>query len=197
MAAKRGDLETIGAGFVEKLLGRSHEIPLFLRGSLRHFAGPARVSLDDFFWVGGDDDPLHPFLADGLLAMVNRQPERRLFISRRNRMVATAAGVIPFIVREKGCTWPVVALLKTASLLIHPYSRDFHRSAQYRLHQGCGKSSDRLSRSCGAFRRWSAQGDSRKVRMAFTEGRGDVRTEASVPGEERKRYGFWRTLNGV
>ena len=39
VAAKRGDLENVGAGFIEKLLGEFLEIPLFLRNSLGHFAG--------------------------------------------------------------------------------------------------------------------------------------------------------------
>jgi len=39
VAVKRGDLENLGAGFVEKLLGESHEIPLFLRHSLGYFFG--------------------------------------------------------------------------------------------------------------------------------------------------------------
>jgi transcriptional regulator with XRE-family HTH domain len=73
VAAKRGDVETVGSGFVEKVLAESRGIPLFLRDSLGYFAGSARVSLEDFFWVGGDDDPLHPYLAEGLLVMVNRR----------------------------------------------------------------------------------------------------------------------------
>src|SRR5208283_3545310 len=73
VAAKRGDVANVAPGFIEKLLGEFLEIPLFLRNSLGHFAGSAHVSLEDFFWVGGDDDSLHPFLADGRLAMVNRR----------------------------------------------------------------------------------------------------------------------------
>lgn len=73
VAAKRRDLEKVGTGPVEKVLEELQEVPLFLRDSLGYFAGSAHVSLDDFFWIGGDDDPLHPYLAEGLLVMVNRR----------------------------------------------------------------------------------------------------------------------------
>ena len=90
VAAKRGDLETLGEGFIQKLVGQCQEIPLFLRDSLGYFAGSAHVSPEDFFWVGGDDDPLHPFLAGGLLAMVNRRP-KNAFSFLVETMVAAAA----------------------------------------------------------------------------------------------------------
>jgi hypothetical protein len=131
VAAKRGDLETIGAGFVEKLLGESHEIPLFLRGSLGHFAGPAHVSLDDFFWVGGDDDPLHPFLADGLLAMVNRRRKTPFHFAAKPWWQQP----LYIVLMREGVYLACCCSVENGMLVIHPYSRDFHRSAQYRLHQ--------------------------------------------------------------
>src|SRR5208337_2074237 len=73
VTAKRVDAGSVGTGFLEKVLEEYQEIPLFLRDSLGYFSGSAHVSLDDFFWVGVDDDPLHPYLAEGLLVMVNRR----------------------------------------------------------------------------------------------------------------------------
>jgi hypothetical protein len=131
VAAKRRDLETVRAGFVEKLLGECHEIPLFLRNSLGYFAGSAHVSLDDFFWVGGDDDPLHPFLADGLLAMVNRRRKTPF------HFVAKPWWQQPLyiILMREGLYLACCCSVENGLLVIHPYSRDFHRSTQYRLHQ--------------------------------------------------------------
>jgi transcriptional regulator with XRE-family HTH domain len=130
-AAKRGDLETVGAGFIEKLLGEFLEIPLYLRNSLGHFAGSAHVSLDDFFWVGGDDDPLHPFLADGLLAMVNRRRKTPFHFASKPWWRQP----LYIILMRGGVYVACCCSAENGLLVIHPYSRDFHRSAQYRLHQ--------------------------------------------------------------
>jgi transcriptional regulator with XRE-family HTH domain len=131
VVAKRGDLEAIGAGFVEKLIGKSHEIPLFLRDALGYFAGSARVSLDDFFWVGGDDDPLHPFLSDGLLAMVNRRRKTPLHFASKPWWQQP----LYIILLREGVYVACCCSVENGLLVIHPYSRDFHRSVQYRLHQ--------------------------------------------------------------
>jgi transcriptional regulator with XRE-family HTH domain len=68
-AAKNADAGNIATGFLERLVKQCEEIPFFLRHALGYFCGSAHVSLDDFFWVGGDDDPLHPYLEKGLLVM--------------------------------------------------------------------------------------------------------------------------------
>ena len=131
VAATRGRAEIIGSGFIEKLLEESQEIPLFLRDSLGYFSGSARVSVDDFFWVGGDDDPLHPYLAEGSLVMVNRRRKTPFHFASKPWWQQP----LYIILMRDGATWPAVASVENGLLVIHPYSRDFHRSAQYRLHQ--------------------------------------------------------------
>src|SRR4029077_2079527 len=73
VAVKSAAGDVVRTGFLEKLLEECRDIPFFLRHSLGYFCDSAHVSLDDFFWVGGDDDPLHPYLAKGLVVMVNRR----------------------------------------------------------------------------------------------------------------------------
>ena len=63
-------------GFLEQLLERCEEVPFFLRRSIEALAGVGGVSLDDFFWIGGKQDVPHPYLANGLLAIVNRRRRR-------------------------------------------------------------------------------------------------------------------------
>jgi len=130
-AAKRGDVEPVGTGFVEKLLGESQEIPLFLRNSLGYFAASAHVSLDDFFWIGGDDDPLHPYLAEGLLAMVNRRRKTPFHFASKPWWQQP----LYVILMREGVYLACCCSVENGLLVIHPYSRDFHRSAQYRLYQ--------------------------------------------------------------
>jgi hypothetical protein len=58
-----------GGGFLEQLLEQCEEVPFFLRGSIGPFSGLEDASLDDFFWVGGKYDSLHPYLTNGLLGL--------------------------------------------------------------------------------------------------------------------------------
>lgn len=82
-ATKQADAGMASTGFLEKLLEECREIPFFLRHSFGYFGGSAHVSLDDFFWVGGDDDPLHPYLAKALVVMVNRRRKKPIhFVSK-------------------------------------------------------------------------------------------------------------------
>jgi hypothetical protein len=124
--------ETIDrGGFLEHLLERWEEVPFFLRQSIESLSGLEDVSLDDFFWIGGKQDVLHPYLKNGLLAIVNR---------RRRRPVHFASKPL--------CQQPVYVLLKrdgtylctccgieNGTLVVHPYSKDFHRADVFRYHQ--------------------------------------------------------------
>lgn len=118
-------------GFLEHLLERSKEVPFFLRQSMESLSGLSDVSLNDFFWVGGKQDVLHPYLKNGLLALVNR---------RRRRPVHFASKPL--------CQQPVYVLLKrdgtylcaccgieNGTLVVHPYSEGFYRAEVFRYRQ--------------------------------------------------------------
>lgn len=73
-----GYAEQQAHGFLEHLLHRCEEIPVFLRRVIADISGLASPSLRSFFWVGGIRSPLHPYLADGLLVSVDRHKKRPL-----------------------------------------------------------------------------------------------------------------------
>ena len=129
--AKRTDAEIVGTGFLEKLLEKCQEIPFFLRDSFEQFSGSTHVSLEDFFWVGGDDDPLHPYLAEGLLVMVNRRRKTPFHFASK----AWWQQPLYIILMRDGSYLACCCAVESGLLVIHPYSLEFHRSAQYRLHQ--------------------------------------------------------------
>ena len=131
LPVKSADAEVVGTGFLEKLLEECQGIPLFLRDSLGYFYHSAHVSLDDFFWIGGDDDPLHPYLAKGLLAMVNRRRKTPFHFGSKPWWQQP----LYIILMRDGTYLACCCAVENGWLVIHPYSRDFHRSAQYRLHQ--------------------------------------------------------------
>jgi hypothetical protein len=129
--AKRTDAEIVGTGFLEKLLEKCQEIPLFLRDSFEQFSGSTHVSLEDFFWVGGDDDPLHPYLAEGLLVTVNRRRKAPFHFGSKPWWQQP----LYIILMRDGTYLACCCAVESGLLVIHPYSRDFHPSTQYRLHQ--------------------------------------------------------------
>ena len=131
VAVTHGRAEIIGSGFLEKVLEDCQEVPLFLRDSLGYFSGSTRVSLDDFFWVGGDDDPLHPYLAKASFVMVNRRRKKPLHFASKRWWEQP----LYIILMRDGSYVACCCAVESGLLVIHPYSPDFHRSAQFRLHQ--------------------------------------------------------------
>ena len=130
-ADRRGRAEIIGSGLMEKLLEEYKEIPLFLRSSLGYFSSSAQVSVDDFFWVGGDEDPLHPYLAKASLVMINRRRKTPLHFASKPWWQQP----LYIILMRDGSYLACCCAVENGRLIIHPYSLDFHRFAQYRLHQ--------------------------------------------------------------
>jgi hypothetical protein len=55
---------------------RWEEIPLFLRFSLEKITGLKAFSFSDVFWVGDDQAPQHPFLANSTLVVCNRRARK-------------------------------------------------------------------------------------------------------------------------
>ena len=131
VAVKRAVGDIVSTGFLEKLLEVCQEVPFFLRHSLAYFSGSAHVSLDDFFWVGGDDDPIHPSLANGLVVMVNRRRKTPLhFVSK-----PLWQQPIYVVLKRDGIHLAACCGVENGALIVHPYARDFHRDEEYRLHQ--------------------------------------------------------------
>jgi hypothetical protein len=126
--ASAGDVRT---GFLEKLMAACEEIPFFLRHSLEYFSGPAHVSLDDFFWVGGDHDPLHPYLEKALVVMVNRRRKTPIHFVSKDLWQQP----IYVVLKRDGTYLAACCGLEDGALIIHSYTRDFRRNEEYRLHQ--------------------------------------------------------------
>jgi len=60
-------------GFLGTLLKTWEEIPLYLRKSLSDLTTLANFSVSDVFWVGGDPNPIHPWLENAELVAINRR----------------------------------------------------------------------------------------------------------------------------
>jgi hypothetical protein len=63
-------------GLIPELAGQLGGVPFFLRSSLGMLCGLSRLSLKDFFWIGGSANTVHPYLKGAVLAVVNRQKKK-------------------------------------------------------------------------------------------------------------------------
>jgi hypothetical protein len=119
-----------GEGFIEQLLERCEEVPLFLRESIGLLSGLEDTSLNDFFWVGGKYDVLHPYLTNGLLALVNRRRKRPFYFTSRPLWQQP----LYVLLKRDGTYLCACCGLENGTLVVHPYSHKFHRPEQLRYH---------------------------------------------------------------
>ena len=68
-------------GFLQTVIEQWTEVPLFLSPTLAVVSGLKNLSMSDVFWVGGDPNPIHPYLVNATLAVINQRmkkpPEKR------------------------------------------------------------------------------------------------------------------------
>jgi hypothetical protein len=61
------------SGFVANVTAEWSEIPFFAKDAFASAAGLKDPSLSDVFWVGGDRNPIHPYLVRASFVAVNRR----------------------------------------------------------------------------------------------------------------------------
>ena len=66
---------TLGT-FLQDVISKWGELPLFLRDSLNGISDQMSLSLSDIFWVGEDHNPIHPYLIDADIIVINRRNRR-------------------------------------------------------------------------------------------------------------------------
>jgi hypothetical protein len=118
-------------GFLGQFLERCEEVPFFLRESIGSLSGLEDTSLNDFFWVGGKYDVLHPCLTNGLLAIVNRRRKRPFHFTSKPLWQQP----LYVLLKRDGTYLCACCGLENGTLVIHPYSQQFHRPEQLRYHQ--------------------------------------------------------------
>jgi hypothetical protein len=129
-AAEELDTQAASEGFLEQFLARCEEVPFFLRESIGSLSGLEYASLNDFFWVGGKYDVLHPSLTNGLLALVNRRRKRPFYFTSKPLWQQP----LYVLLKRDGTFQCACCGLENGTLVIHPYSQQFHRPEQLRYH---------------------------------------------------------------
>jgi hypothetical protein len=118
-------------GFLEQMLERCEEIPFFLRQSISPLSGLEEGSLNDFFWIGGKQDVLHPCLANGLIALVNRRDRRPIHFTSKPPWQQPV-----YVILRRDETYLCACCgVENSTLVIHPYSGQFRRFEHLRYHQ--------------------------------------------------------------
>ena len=130
-ATEELDTKVATGKFLEQFLERCEEVPFFLRESIGSLSGLENASLNDFFWVGGKYDVLHPYLTNGLLALVNRRRKRPTYFTSKPLWQQP----LYVLLKRDGTYLCACCGLENGTLVIHPYSQQFHRPEQLRYHQ--------------------------------------------------------------
>ena len=130
-ATEELDTKVASGGFLEQFLERCEEVPFFLRKSIGSLSGLEEASLNDCFWVGGKYDVLHPYLTNGLLALVNRRRKRPFYFTSKPLWQQP----LYVLLMRDGTYLCACCGLENGTLVVHPYSQKFHRPEQLRYHQ--------------------------------------------------------------
>jgi hypothetical protein len=127
--------EPRGNGFLEQLLKRTQPVPFSLRESLSDLSGLKSFSLHDFFWVGGEQDSVHPLLVTGLLVMVNRHRKKPIY----SRSTPLWQQPLYVLLRRDGTYMCGCCSLENGVLVVHVYSHacspGYQRPERLRNHQ--------------------------------------------------------------
>ncbi len=105
------------SGFLQTVIEKWTEVPVFARHALAVASGLKHLSLSDVFWVGGDSNPVHPYLANATLAVINRR------LKKPGRSAAQMLWEQPLyvILRRGGSFLCGVCTLRKDLLVLHPY----------------------------------------------------------------------------
>jgi hypothetical protein len=115
-------------GALGELIATLHEVPFFIRTAVGHFSGLTNPGLKDFFWIGETRKALHPFLAGGLMAVVNRQKKRPNHCSSKPLWQQA----LFVILKRDGTYLCACSERQNDDLIVHSYDGSVHRLNTFR-----------------------------------------------------------------
>jgi hypothetical protein len=118
------------SGFMATAFGRFEDLPLFLLRSLSSFSGLSEVSLRDVFWVGGQQQAMHPSLIGALFVVVNRRKRRPRAFRRRSAWEQPL-----YLLRKRNESYLSASCsLENGAIVLHPHTEGFVRPERLRNH---------------------------------------------------------------
>ena len=139
LLTNRAPSETIAAdeaegieqtGFISGLVGELGGAPFFLRSSLGVLCGLPRLSLKDFFWIGRSASSLHPYLAGGVVAAVDRHKKKTNDCASKPQWQQP----LYLILKRDGTYLCGCCSHENDSLVIHTYRGGIHKREELRSH---------------------------------------------------------------
>jgi hypothetical protein len=117
-------------GFLQILLKECGGVPFFLRNTIEEISGLSPASLHNFIWIGGERRPLHPYLTNGLLVLVNRRKRTPIYLRSKPLWQQPI-----YVIQKRDGTYLCACCgVENGTLVVHPYSPHFYRPIQLRNH---------------------------------------------------------------
>ena len=103
------------------------DVPFFLRRALDSLSGLPDLSLRDVFWVGGQENALHPSLAGAQFVVVNRREKKPRNFPRKPPWEQPR-----YLVRKRDGSYVMASCsLEDDTIIVHAYSEGFVRPEHF------------------------------------------------------------------
>lgn len=130
-SAKKSAPITLGKklarGFLGNALDRLRELPLFLRESFAFLSSLEDLSLRDVYWVGGQQETMHPLLSDALFVILDRRKRRPRIFPRK-----AWAQPLYLLTKRDGSYLMASCGMEDGTIVLHPYTDRFIPPERFR-----------------------------------------------------------------
>jgi hypothetical protein len=125
------DHEGSNEGFLDELVHRCEDVPVFLKHTVAEISGLPSPSLQNFFWLGGVRTALHPYLENALLVSVDRHRKRPS--DSRSRPVWKQS--LYLVLKRDGTYLCGPCGVENGAIVMHPDAEHLHVREEFRNHR--------------------------------------------------------------
>jgi transcriptional regulator with XRE-family HTH domain len=115
-------------GFLGNTLDRLGELPLFLRASFPFLSGLEDVSLRDIYWVGGQQEAMHPLLNRALFVILDRRKRRPRILPHKSAWEQP----LYLLTKRDGSYLMASCGMEDGAIVLHPYTDKFIPPQRFR-----------------------------------------------------------------
>lgn len=118
-------------GFLDELIHRCEDVPIFLKHAIAQVSGLRSPSLRNFFWLGGVRSPLHQYLENTLLVSVDRYRKRP--IDSRSQPLWKQSFYL--VLKRDGTYLCGPCGVENGALVMHPDAEHLHLREEFFNHR--------------------------------------------------------------
>jgi hypothetical protein len=104
------------------------ELPLFLRASFPFLSGLEDVSLRDIYWVGGQQEAMHPLLNRALFVILDRRKRRPRILPHKSAWEQP----LYLLTKRDGSYLMASCGMEDGAIVLHPYTDKFIPPQRFR-----------------------------------------------------------------